>query len=339
MSTSPHSVLPRFAVVTNELPAAPYPAEIKANGYRPEVDWQRIKASKTWRLCPPEQRSNLFRLWMESWNEVPAGSWDNDDEIIAEAIDMPIRLFQAHRDQLMRGWYLADDGRLYHPVITDMVLSMVDKRRGTANRVRKYRETQKSTSKLADTQPAVQVTDKEDVTRYQHVSNAQEQDKEKEEERDKSLSPPQSPPADAEGSSAPEVQSSAPDRPPSKKPPSASPWPRFEDFWAAYPRQKAKEDSRRAWNRLRLPPAIIDTILADLPNRAATDRGWLDGYIPNPATYLIGRRWEDVITPVAAVKSGGAKVVSLAERNAAVFDDFLRDGSQPGVIEGECRHV
>ena len=171
------------------------------------------------------------------------------------------------------------------------------------------------------------------------LSNAQEQEQEQEVERDKSLSPPQSPPADAERPSAPEGQAPPATPASAKKPPIAGPWPRFEDFWAAYPRHKAKEDARRAWNRLRLSPDVIETILADLPSRATTDRSWIDGYVPNPATYLNGRRWEDVITPATAVKVGGSRVVSLAERNAAVFDDFLRGNDTNGVIEGECQRV
>lgn len=155
---------PALSVVSSELPEPPYPRTTKANGYRPEVDWQRIRGSKTWRLCPPEMRNNLLRLWLESWNEVPAGSWDNDPEIIASAIDMPHRLFVAHRDQLLRGWALHSDGRLYHETVTEMVLAMLSKRRSSAERVAKHREKKQ------------QVT--ADVTCYQHVSNAQEQEQE-----------------------------------------------------------------------------------------------------------------------------------------------------------------
>lgn len=74
-------------------------------------------------------------------------------------------------------------------------------------------------------------------------------------------------------------------------------WPGFDDFWAAYPEKKSKKDARTAWNKLRPSSEIIKAILADLPRRIAQDRRWLDGYIPNPATYLNGERWQDSITP------------------------------------------
>ncbi|NCA90988.1 MAG: hypothetical protein EOM92_19460 [Gammaproteobacteria bacterium] len=116
-------------------------------------------------------------------------------------------------------------------------------------------------------------------------------------------------------------------------------WPGFDAFWGAYPAKKAKQDALKAWNKLRLPPGDVDAIQADLPLRLATDRSWREGYIPNPATYLNGRRWEDAITPIQAVRPGG-RVVSLAERNQAVLDRFVNGGSEFGdFIEGECRHA
>ena len=147
--------LGRLTVITTDLPDPPYPATVKANGYRPVLDWQRVKASKTWRLCEPEVRNHLLRLWLEAWNEVPCGSWEHEDALIAAAIDMPLRLFTAHRDQLLRGWYLATDGRLYHPVIAEMVLQMLAGRAGTAERQRRLRA-ERTLSPVPGPEPAVE---------------------------------------------------------------------------------------------------------------------------------------------------------------------------------------
>jgi hypothetical protein len=75
----------------------------------------------------------------------------------------------------------------------------------------------------------------------------------------------------------------------------------FADFWKAYPAKKAKQDAAKAFAKL--TDADIADVLADIPKRAALDRAWLGGYVPNPATYLRGRRWEDEITP--AQQPGG----------------------------------
>ena len=181
------SAQPKLSVVSSEIPDAPYPSTVKANGFRPEVDWQRIKSSKTWRLCPQDQRNNLLRLWLESWNEVPAGSWENDDELIAAAIDVPLRLFVAHRDILMRGWRQHSDGRLYHPVVTELVLAMLAKRTSAADRQRQKREREKEVNKdkqeLADSRHGV-------VTRDSGVSHAQEQEQEQEQDKNKGTDVP-----------------------------------------------------------------------------------------------------------------------------------------------------
>jgi hypothetical protein len=185
-------------VVTSDLPEPPYPADTKANGYKPEVDWQRIKASKTWRLCPVGQRNNLLRLWTESWNEVPAGSWESDDELIAAAIDVPLEEFRGYRSALMRGWQLHSDDRLYHPFITSQVEEMLRRRTSSAHRVRAWRERkerEKEASKADVTRYKQDVTRyKADVTRNQRVSNAQEQEQEQEQEQDiEEKKPPLSP--------------------------------------------------------------------------------------------------------------------------------------------------
>ena len=162
---------PELRAVPTELPDPPYPSTTKLNGYEPRIDWQRIRASKTWRLCPADQRNHLLRLWLESWNEYPCGSWEDDDELIAAAIDVPVRVFLAHKDILMRGWRRHSDGRFYHPFIAEKVLQMVGSRKSTAKRVAEWRN--KKNQQLAH-----------DVTRYQHVSNATEKEKEKEKEKD-----------------------------------------------------------------------------------------------------------------------------------------------------------
>jgi len=64
----------------------------------------------------------------------------------------------------------------------------------------------------------------------------------------------------------------------------------FITFWQAYPRKVAKHNARRAWEKHQpnldeVPPAL---------ERAK--QGWNDPkYIPHPATWINGRRWEDEV--------------------------------------------
>ena len=69
----------------------------------------------------------------------------------------------------------------------------------------------------------------------------------------------------------------------------------FEAFWKAYPKKKAKEAAKKAWAKLkpdeRLGKAIIQAV-----TESAKTKDWKKEngkYIPYPATYLNGKRWED----------------------------------------------
>lgn len=113
----------------------PYPADTRAKGWRFEVDIEKVKASDTWlRAKRGDIRGALLLLWAESWQQTPCGSLPNDDELIALIIDMAPAAFAKNRTILMRGWWLADDGRLYHETITARVLDMLAKRAKDAKR-------------------------------------------------------------------------------------------------------------------------------------------------------------------------------------------------------------
>lgn len=139
------------------LPAPPYPRELRARGWRFEFDTERIKSSDTWAIAGPELRPWLLMLWMTAWDNHPVGL-PGDERAIAGQIGMNLREFQEHRDVLMRGWQMASDGRLYHPVLTERVVEMSLKRQKDAARMAIHR--QKKNQALT-----------ENVTRDSHVSS------------------------------------------------------------------------------------------------------------------------------------------------------------------------
>ncbi len=112
-----------------EMRAAPYPADTRAKGWRFEVDLEKVKQSDTWlRAKSGIVRGALLLLWAEAWQQKPCGTLPNDDELVALLIDMAPVVFTKHRSVLMRGWWLASDGRLYHDTIADRVLEMLAKK-------------------------------------------------------------------------------------------------------------------------------------------------------------------------------------------------------------------
>ena len=66
----------------------------------------------------------------------------------------------------------------------------------------------------------------------------------------------------------------------------------FDRFWAAYPRKVGKGAAERSFERIRPDAALLDGILRAIETQRQSDT-WLRGYIPNPATWLNQRRWED----------------------------------------------
>lgn len=77
----------------------------------------------------------------------------------------------------------------------------------------------------------------------------------------------------------------------------------FAEFWTEYPKKEAKKDAEAAWQKVDAPLADI---LAALKRQRASE-SWVKAagqFIPLPATYLRGRRWEDGGTELPTQASG-----------------------------------
>lgn len=142
----------QLTLIASPLPPPPYPADVLANGWHFELAPSRIENSDTWTMAGQavqrgghDMRPWLLLLWMKAWQQSPCGSLPAQDDLIAARIGMDHRLFLAHRDILMRGWYLCTDGRLYHPIITELVERMRNGRR--KDRLKK--EAQRAVNKSA----------------------------------------------------------------------------------------------------------------------------------------------------------------------------------------------
>jgi hypothetical protein len=120
--------------------AAPYPADTSAKGWRFELDYERIRRSDTWALASPEVRPWLLMLWMTAWEQVPCGSLPAEDLLIAARIGMLPKVFSKHRPMLMRGWWLADDGKLYHATLVERVQEMLQAKHKERDRKAEYRK-------------------------------------------------------------------------------------------------------------------------------------------------------------------------------------------------------
>ena len=72
------SAASKLSLVSQDIADPPYPVTTKANGFKQEVDWDRLSQSRTWIYADNEVRPWLLMLWLKSWHNVPAGSWEAD---------------------------------------------------------------------------------------------------------------------------------------------------------------------------------------------------------------------------------------------------------------------
>jgi hypothetical protein len=279
----------RLITADQSLPPVPYPSNTLSKGWRFELDLDRAKGSDTWALCPPDIRPWLLMLWAESWKATPCGSYTNDDQIIAARIGMPINLFRAHRDVLMRGWELHADGRLYHHVVTERVRELLGMRQSARFRKAAYRSKKKQP--VAPESPEVVPRD------YHRIPVGEtplelELELERIKEKENTLS------ATPTGGSELELTGDPPKTQSKNRKSTTQPLalPGFEQFWKAYPHyqgRSSKKDSVRIWMDLKLE-GIADRVITTVKNYRKTSDWTRDAgqYVPAAEVWLKRVQWE-----------------------------------------------
>jgi|GEM_PF-6362499 len=83
----------------------------------------RLKQSKAWLVCKrrPELAFYSLNLWMHAWHQIPAGSIEDDDDVIADAAKCDPKQWGKVKKDVMRGWVL-HQGRFYHPFLCKLVI-------------------------------------------------------------------------------------------------------------------------------------------------------------------------------------------------------------------------
>jgi primosomal protein N' len=69
----------------------------------------------------------------------------------------------------------------------------------------------------------------------------------------------------------------------------------FEKFWTSYPKKKAKEKALQAFMKLQIKNGLLEKILKAIDRQKHSEQWKKDNgqFIPFPATWLNGKRWED----------------------------------------------
>ena len=71
----------------------------------------------------------------------------------------------------------------------------------------------------------------------------------------------------------------------------------FEEFWEAYPKKKAKDDAKKAFDRRKPNRELLDKILRSIRAQCASEDWQKNGgqFIPYPASWLNAGRWQDEV--------------------------------------------
>lgn len=83
----------------------------------------------------------------------------------------------------------------------------------------------------------------------------------------------------------------------------------FDLFYSAYPRKVGKQDAVKAWKKLRMTDDLFVKIMDKIEQYKKTEQ-WTKNngqYIPHPASWLNGRRWEDELQIKIDTGSGEVK--------------------------------
>lgn len=101
----------------------------------------------------------------------------------------------------------------------------------------------------------------------------------------------------------------------------------FDLFWEVYPKKQAKKAAMKAWQKAKLDTKAADIIM-DVQIRIKEDAAWQNKmYIPNPATYLNGERWNDEITPLTnQSKNNGQSSQHIKQSPSATGSQILEAG-------------
>lgn len=83
----------------------------------------------------------------------------------------------------------------------------------------------------------------------------------------------------------------------------------FDEFYRAYPRKVAKRAAMKAWDKVLRCGAKAPEILAGLERWKGSAQFPSDmQFVPHPATWLNGWRWEDEFEPLAAKRITAADI-------------------------------
>ncbi|WMN19250.1 helix-turn-helix domain-containing protein [Pseudomonas piscis] len=96
----------------------------------------------------------------------------------------------------------------------------------------------------------------------------------------------------------------------------------FERFWNLYPKKKSRKDALKAWNKLDPDAELQAVMIASLAKHCASPDWTKQGgqFVPNPATWLNGERWHDVLSS-SVTGTHGSAFSSLPQHTPDMYEE------------------
>ena len=240
----------------------------------------RLQRSKTWLRCKREPALAFYvlNLWMRAWQENPAGSIEDDDDVLADAAMCSPDAWPDIKAKVLIGWEKRKDGRLWHGTVTELSEERSAHRQKQRQRTEKAREV---LSQISD-RPVTENMAVQSQNSEASVTDSTRQDKTRKEKK-----VPPLPPLRGGGVNDDEIPEPTVSR--KGRGPAIKDDPEFERFWRGYRRKVDKGHARAVWPKA-VQKASVDEIMAGLARFQ-----WPDNpkYDPYPAKWLIGERWRD----------------------------------------------
>ena len=127
-------------------PLMPVDCDLRDFAFMP-LDIQRLRRSKAWLKAKrnPALAFYMINLWTAAWHDVPAGSLEDDDDVLADLAMCDPSKWTKLKADVLHGWVKCSDGRLYNPTTCEKAQeswdSKVERKEKEANeRERKRRE-------------------------------------------------------------------------------------------------------------------------------------------------------------------------------------------------------
>jgi hypothetical protein len=100
----------------------------------PRLPWVPVYADRLWEsnffaVATDAEFKAAFCLWLKAWNQKPPGSLPTDDRLLCRLAELNGNLAKWRKVKriALRHWIECDDGRLYHPVVAEVVLDAAAK--------------------------------------------------------------------------------------------------------------------------------------------------------------------------------------------------------------------